>query len=648
MMIKLINMPFASVLKPSLGLGQIQAQLKADEIDVETLNFNVEFGRLIGFANYEFINLIRRYETQIGEWLFADAAWGEGFIENPDEVLDQVCSESLQLHRIADPKSWFMDIRERIVPQFMEYCIETLFQDGIPEIIGFSSLYFQNIASFALARRVREIAPQVKIVFGGPNFHGEMGIEYIEKLPFIDVVCLGEADDTALPLFRALLQNMPPVGLQGIMYRDEAGAIILSAPPQPVSSEVINSVPHPDFTDYFRQIAQGGLMDDAGWKKCCYIPFESSRGCWKGDRQHCAFCGLNHQGMGFRQKDSSKVMEILRHYCDKYPVRRFHATDNIIPQQYFSQLLNRLKNEPLPEDVRVFWEVRSTLKRDDLRAFAEAGITILQPGIESLSTSLLNAMRKGVSALKNVHFLKVCRNFGIHVIWNLMTGIPGEKKEDYDEMCRLIPMIVHLAPPFGGPRIIEMHKFSPYYFESVRDEKWAANVRAKAWYRTIYPEKLLDLDRIAYFFDADWKDVLPSDAYAELDRKISAWIDIWQKSPRLPVLNWRNADNGRIVIMDTRSLTRTGTWELDSLETSVYRAIDDPASPLGITRTIGLSDDQVSRVEAILHSFVSSGIAIREKNTYLGLALPEGIVEPDFHWRNGELRIRISDMYEIL
>lgn len=647
-MIRLVNMPFASVFKPSLALGLIQSQLREGGLACETLNLNVDFAEKMGFANYEFINLIRRYETQIGEWLFTDQAWGEGFEKNPEQVLDRICSESLQLYRVSDPRAWFMDIRQRVVPQFLDNCMERVFCNGEPRIVAFSSLYFQNIAIFALARRIKEKAPGVKIVCGGPNFHGEMGLEYIKALPFIDVVSLGEAEDVILPLFQGLLQGREPENLQGIVYRRSDGSVHLSAPSRPVSAGVMEETPFPDFSDFFTEIDKHGLLQDPGWKKCSYLPFESSRGCWKGDRQHCAFCGLNHQGLGFRHKSSGRVLDTLHHYASAYPVTRYHATDNVIPEDFFYNFLGKLEQRPLPGNRRVFWEVRSTLKRERIRAFAQAGIRILQPGIESLSTPLLKAMRKGVTGLKNVHFLKVCRNYGIHVIWNMMCGIPGERAEDYAEICELIPKILHFMPPSGGLRIIEMHKFSPYYSETVENGRWARRVEPQRWYNSLYPAEKVDLNRIAYFFNADWKDVLKPEAYETLTRKIEAWTDVWQKSPSLPLLCWSPHGQDGLRITDTRGLSKQGIWELDALEASIYRAIDDPATTSSVLRQLGLDPSRRHEIQAILDSFVKARLAIREGSLYLGLALPQGIFEPEFHWRTKEIRISACEYYEII
>ena len=56
----------------------------------------------------------------------------------------------------------------------------------------------------------------------------------------------------------------------------------------------------------------------------------------------------------------------------------------------------------------MFYEVKSNLRKEDVRQLREAGVVAIQPGIESLSDEVLRIMRKGVSALQNIQLLKGC------------------------------------------------------------------------------------------------------------------------------------------------------------------------------------------------------------------------------------------------
>ncbi len=60
------------------------------------------------------------------------------------------------------------------------------------------------------------------------------------------------------------------------------------------------------------------------------LTFETSRGCWWGERAHCTFCGLNGASMGYRAMKPDVALELVNslfQYSGK--VSRLMAVDNI-------------------------------------------------------------------------------------------------------------------------------------------------------------------------------------------------------------------------------------------------------------------------------------------------------------------------------
>ena len=120
------------------------------------------------------------------------------------------------------------------------------------------------------------------------------------------------------------------------------------------------------------------------------IPYETSRGCWWGQKHHCTFCGFDEQALAFRHKSLDRVIEDLRALLDAYPTRIVSMTDAIMPYQYFRTLLPRLAGEEL--GATIHYEQKANLTLEHILALKQAGITSLQPGIESLSSRLLDLM----------------------------------------------------------------------------------------------------------------------------------------------------------------------------------------------------------------------------------------------------------------
>src|SRR5262249_32396651 len=137
----------------------------------------------------------------------------------------------------------------------------------------------------------------------------------------------------------------------------------------------------------------------------------------------------------------------------------FQAVDNIIEMSYFRDLLPALRDSGL--DIKLFFETKSNLRKEQVRMLRDSGIATIQPGIESLSTPILKSMRKGVTVGQNIRLLKWCMELEVTPGWNLIAGFPGEDPAEYAKMTDLVPSLVHLEPPSLTSLILD--RFSPYH-----------------------------------------------------------------------------------------------------------------------------------------------------------------------------------------
>jgi ribosomal peptide maturation radical SAM protein 1 len=162
----------------------------------------------------------------------------------------------------------------------------------------------------------------------------------------------------------------------------------------------MNALPYPDFDDFFAEFNATGFK--ATWQPRLF--FETSRGCWWGEKKHCTFCGLNGQTMEFRSKTGARALEELTAIVAKHPGCEIQVVDNILDMRYFNDFLPALAASGV--DVELFYETKANLKKDQVRQLRDAGVTSIQPGIESFSDNVLTLMRKGVTALQNIQLLK--------------------------------------------------------------------------------------------------------------------------------------------------------------------------------------------------------------------------------------------------
>ena len=171
-------------------------------IPVDCHHLNVRFAHLIGVELHE---MICEKRALFGEWLFSSLL----FRDNPKRaeyprifkpVFEQVAQES------GKPIGYFEEMATRIAPQFLTWALRSI-DWGQYKLVGFTSTFDQNVASLTMAKLIKDLYPDVTIVFGGANFDGEMGLEHFRAFPFIDHVVVGEGEQSFLPLVRQILDG---------------------------------------------------------------------------------------------------------------------------------------------------------------------------------------------------------------------------------------------------------------------------------------------------------------------------------------------------------------------------------------------------------------------------------------------------------
>jgi ribosomal peptide maturation radical SAM protein 1 len=431
-----------------------------------------------------------------------------------------------------------------------------------PRIVGIPSSFDQNLAASALARLVKLQAPDVCVVMGGPNVAWPMARGLADVFPWVDHFFAGESD-VDFPEFceRFLRHGERP-----------AERIIRSEPIQD-----LRLVSAPDFTDFFtalRPLQAAGALPD--WLPR-YLTAESSRGCWWGAKHHCTFCGLNGVlGMDFREKPTERVREEFAE-LSQWGVNLFWMVDNIMPLKFLTELLPTLATSG--PRVQMFYEVKANLTEAQIDIMARGGITSIQPGIESLSSHVLDLMRKGVSAHQNIALLRSAAGVGMWVIWNILYGFPGETVEDFESQITLMPKIAHLQPTSGAHKIV-IDRFSPFFNEP--EALGVGPITPYRIYRAFYPPGAVLTD-IAYHFDAneysteflDHPEVL-----VRLHAAIKQWKDAWSRDPR-PVLQLFEKGTSTFVL-DTRPIAREAVTRLSPEQDAALQHLERPRSRAAI------------------------------------------------------------------
>ena len=628
----LVNLPYGALERPTLALSMLKASLTNAGIDCALLYPNFDFAEQIGSVPYADLVWVRG--EMIGEWTFSGAAFPD-FKPDHDDYLRKITdtyapNDEAEAQKIRD---FLWRIRKKA-----EVFIETTARKilaGSPRIVGCSSTFNQHCAVLALTRRLKELDPSVITILGGGNCEGEMGLTTAREFEWVDFVVSGEADDLFAPFCRTLLERGPDLALEDIPYgvfgRQHRAQPDLVPKTEEVPRAMVKNLDDcaiPDFDDYFRSLAayRGRQYITPG------LLIETSRGCWWGMIKHCTFCGLNGGGMSYRSKLPDRAVSEFLQLSRKYDMTRFLVVDNILDLKYFHDVLPALA--AAPEEFTLFYEIKSNISYEQLKTLKDAGVTWLQPGIESLHDDALKLMKKGVQGWINLQLLKWGRELGLSVAWNILCGFPGEADEWYGEMAEMIPLIQHFEPS-TELRPIRFDRFSPY---QARPEEFGLKLKPAWPYRYIYPRSEEVLAELVYGFE----DVSRPPQYSNplrlrrqdeapslggpgrdlLQKRIREWHDAFLSD--IPPILSMTEEKEQTLIIDTRSVAVEPRTILRGLEHRVHRACYACLTLEGILAAVNSDGGpEISAAQAlgVLENLIERKLFLRLGNRYLGLAI---------------------------
>lgn len=614
----LIAMPWQILQLPSIQLGTLQPLLEEAGIRTEVRSFKLDFmehcrvatleepeERRIGLSDYEAV-AADHYWVGLGEWIFAVPP----FSETRDR--DASYLEYLRREGVSGRAIDKAVVMRDLVPAFLETCVADVLSVG-PRVVGFTSTFSQTVPSLVLARKLKLVDPSLAIVFGGANCDGPMGAALLRAFSWVDVVVRGEAESIVVDVMRELLTGGPPSPRPGLCYRRGDEVVVLD---QARGADVeMDRLPIPIYGEYFERLAKTGFAAEILAE--VRVPYESARGCWWGAKSHCTFCGLNGSSMAFRSKSPARALEEIGTLARRYGRLDLQAVDNIMDVRYLRDVLPRLRDQGY--DLSLFYETKANLRKDHVRLLREAGVDRIQPGIESLSTPILNLMRKGVTAFQNVRLLKWCAEYGLRVFWNVIYGFPGEPPEEYVRMAALVPALEHLSPPSLGPLVLD--RFSPYHEHP--GDFGLEIVGPLPYYEMVYAADPATLNDLAYSFEYAHADDRDPDAYvAPLRRAIDEWRNAPPASYRS--LRYRRGPGG-LVVQDGRPRSDRANYSFGEREAAIYLACEDGATPAEAREALGVAgapDLRVDEVREFLDELTRARLVYAEGGRYLALALP--------------------------
>lgn len=302
-------------------------------------------------------------------------------------------------------------------------------KEKAPYIVGITCWTVERGQSFKVARLVKEILPNAKIIMGG--HHATAFPEHMFRLAHVDAVVIGEGESTTLEVVKAFLNGGDLSKIRGIAYQSD-GMPIITEPRDFIKD--LDMIPFPSYDDFNLDEYIG--LPEAKVRSTAII---TSRGC----PHRCTFCSASKfWKRKWRARTAENVLDEVEWLYKDYRVRAFMFFDDnfTIMKERAMEICQGI----LERGLHILWVACSHVNQVDkelLDWMKKAGCYRIDYGVESGSPKILKNVKKGQTVEQIQKAFKLTHEAGIKPRAYLMVGNPGEDEVTIAETVELMKKI---------------------------------------------------------------------------------------------------------------------------------------------------------------------------------------------------------------
>ena len=336
--------------------------------------------------------------------------------------------------------------------------------------LGISVLTGPHIgAAVRVSRAVKKLRPEMPIVFGG--WHASLATDQTLGESFVDAIVRGQGELTLLELAQRIADKQDWHGVRGLSFKNAEGKIV-HEPERPVAN--VNDLPAPAY-----HLADPGIY--ATMSGVRQLAYTSSVGC----PYQCNYCTDQvFYKRRFNAYRVDRVVNDLTELVPRYDIEHvpFFDSNFLVDRKRAVAIAKGI----VESGIKFQWDFQTStdflalMSEDDVRLLAESGVHHIGFGTESASQEVLALMNKRFQHVEQmVETARKTNLAGIHVVFNIILGYPGETEAHRQQTFRVMSDIakeywnVSFSPniftPYPGipiwPQLKEMGVHEPQSLE---------------------------------------------------------------------------------------------------------------------------------------------------------------------------------------
>lgn len=303
-----------------------------------------------------------------------------------------------------------------------------------PAFFGFSIIDGNIDATLAIAKRIKERYPHIKILLGGNGIEVlDLGVlpnaNYkTDEYKFIDVLSRGDGEVTFIELLKSDFTEESLSKIKGIVWRNSEGNLVHNTQRETIDMDIL---PFPNYAS----------LEDNYYYNSTYqynVPLVLSRGC----PYRCTFCSVPEFIPVFRYRKLETVIDEIEYWISKGRYN-FFCHDSIIngDPKWLKKFCETIIEKGWPDygftiggNMRLQTPMRDL---ETMRLYRKAGLVKMITGFESASEPVLKHMKKypnteGVREIfENVRTINKENKYPMQFSMQLIIGYLNEREEDF-------------------------------------------------------------------------------------------------------------------------------------------------------------------------------------------------------------------------
>ena len=313
-------------------------------------------------------------------------------------------------------------------------------------------------------RFLRSRFPSATIVIGGEHASA-LPDRTLLDCPAIDVVVIGEGEETIVDLTLALEEGRPLESVAGLAFVSE-GAVVRT--PRRARIRDVDDIARPAWelvplSAYF----ENGLAYGIGRQRS--LPILATRGC----PYQCTFCSSPQMWTTrWAARDPERVLDEIEWAVAEWGVENFDFYDltAVLKKEWIVEFCSGIERRGLD----ITWQIPSgtrseALDEEVLGLLARTGVRHIVYAPESGSEALLRRVKKRVKLDRMKSSMAAAARAGLSVKCNLIVGFPDESFEEALETVQLCRDLARI-----GVTDVNIGPFCPYPGSELYDSLQAA------------------------------------------------------------------------------------------------------------------------------------------------------------------------------